>query len=84
MDSRWQIASRMAKPADTKPAIQCVSIWGNLIAVAGGALPLVAVELANLTPSRYIRLMAVCITAVGAILSSYGRVVDTKKISGLW
>lgn len=84
MDSRWQIASRMTKSSETKPAIQCVSIWGNLIAVAGGALPLVAVELANLAPSRYIRLTAVCVTAIGAVLSSYGRVVDRKKISGVF
>lgn len=50
----------------------------------GGALPLIAVELANLAPSRYIRLIAVCVTVIGAVLSSYGRVVDTKKLSGVF
>lgn len=69
---------------NTKPAIQCASMWGNFIAVMGGALPLIAVELVKVAPSHWIRLAALGITSIGAVLSSYGRVTDTKKISGVF
>lgn len=69
---------------ESKPAVQCVAIWGNLIAVLGGALPLISVELINFAPSKYVRLSALFVAIIGALLSTYGRVVDTKKISGVF
>lgn len=69
---------------DTKPAIQCVSIWGNMIAVLGGALPLISVELINFAPSKYVRLTALFMAIIGTVLSTYGRVVDRSKLSGVF
>lgn len=68
----------------TKPAVQCASIWGNMIAVLGSALPLISVELANFAPSKYVRLAALFVAVLGAVLSTYGRVVDRTKISGVF
>lgn len=69
---------------EAKPAIKCVAIWGNLVAVLGGALPLIAVELINFAPSRYIRLTALFMAIIGTVLSTYGRVVDRTKISSVF
>ena len=76
--------THMTTTNDSKPAIKCATMWGNLVAVMGAALPLISVELANFAPSRYVRLTALFVAIVGIVLSTWGRVVDTKKISGLW
>lgn len=69
---------------ESKPAIQCATMWGNLVAVLGASLPLISVELTNFAPSRYVRLTALFVAIIGIVVSTYGRVVDTKKISGVF
>lgn len=59
-------------------------MWGNLIAVLGASLPLISVELANFAPSRYVRLTALFVAIIGIVLSTWGRVVDRSKISGVF
>jgi len=67
----------------SKPALQSVSVWGALIAIAGALTPLALSKSGVTDPGQQqaaVTTAAQLVTAVGGAVALYGRIKATKKI----
>jgi hypothetical protein len=66
------------------PAIQCRTVQGTAVSIAGAALPLINVELMKMPPSALTRWLAFIIAIAGGVVVIYSRLQpDHPPVRGL-